>query len=258
MKYADYLEKHIFAPADMQDSGVDNDQQILKNRATGYSVGANGKLANAAWIDMTIPYAAGALYSTVEDLYRWDRALTGEKLLSAKSKELMYTPFKDGYAYGWMVQQAGGRKMIGHGGGVNGFATMIARYPEEDVCIVVLGNAERSPSGRLAADIAKILFGGSVPLPQERKEISMTVEQLDRYVGKYDMGPLKFEIKREGTNLIAYPSGQPPTRLAPMAEHRFFVTVVDAEFTFVMGDGGKAKELILHQGGRDMPAKRVE
>jgi CubicO group peptidase (beta-lactamase class C family) len=193
----------------------------------------------------------------VDDLYRWDRALKGDKLLSEKSKELMYTPFKGGYGYGWMIQEANGRKVIQHGGGVNGFVTMITRVPQEDVCIVVLGNMEGSPSGRLAGDIGKMLAGGTVAPPMERKEISMTAEQLDRYVGKYDMGPLQFEMKREGANLVAYPSGQPSTRLAPMAEHRFFVTVVDAEFTFVMGEDGKAKQLILHQGGRDMPAKRV-
>jgi CubicO group peptidase (beta-lactamase class C family) len=256
--YADYLKKNVFSVADMQDSGYDSETAIIKNRATGYSVSPDGKMTNSAFIDMSVPHAAGALYSTVEDLYRWDRALLSDKLLSAKSKELMYTPVKNNYGYGWMIEDWSGHKMIGHGGGVNGFATYIARFPNDDAFVVLLGNSERAASGRLAKDVATILFGGNVEPPKERKAVQVSSAVLDRYVGRYDSPVLKFDVKNDNGALVVQTIGQGPLKVTPMAEDRFFQNQVDAEIQFVMGDGGKAKELVLYQGGGTLRAKRVE
>ena len=89
---------------------------------------------------MSIPHAAGALYSTTEDLLRWEEALFGGKLLSAASLEKMTTPFKSDYAFGLIVGSANGRKMIGHGGGIEGFNNFLAEYPDEKLTVVVLAN----------------------------------------------------------------------------------------------------------------------
>src|SRR5258708_14434242 len=127
-KYAEYLKKHIFGPLDMQDSGYDDSNIILKNRAQGYRSLTDG-LRNADYLDMSLPCAAGSLYSTVNDLYRWDRALYTDKVLNKASREKMWTPVKNGYAYGWGVGQAHQRKQISHGGGINGFSPFISRSP---------------------------------------------------------------------------------------------------------------------------------
>jgi D-alanyl-D-alanine carboxypeptidase len=87
-KYADYLKKHIFGVLDMQDSGYDDSSVILKNRAQGYRSVTDG-FRNADYLDMSLPYAAGSLYSTVHDLYRWDRALYTDKVLKQASREKM-------------------------------------------------------------------------------------------------------------------------------------------------------------------------
>src|SRR4030095_14839777 len=104
---------------------------------------------------MSIPYAAGSLYSTVEDLFLWDQALYTDKLITAQSKELMYKPFLQNYAYGWIVTDAAFKvndqsvSMITHGGGINGFATTIVRYPKEKNLIVILDNTESPTLSRL-------------------------------------------------------------------------------------------------------------
>ncbi len=139
-KYEDYVKRHIFDPLDMNDTGYDHDTQIIKHRAAGYQKTKDGKLQNADYIDMSIPYSAGSLYSTVEDLYRWDRALYGEKILNAEWKKKMFTPFLNNYAYGWNVRGEGADLTISHSGGVNGFSTQINRYPGQDACVIVLTN----------------------------------------------------------------------------------------------------------------------
>lgn len=103
--YADVLTENILKPAQLDNTGYDLFSPILPKRATGYEK-KNGGYVNSPYLDMTIPYAAGSMYSTVEDLYRWDQALYTDKLLSASGKAIMYTPFLDGYAYGWGVRNA--------------------------------------------------------------------------------------------------------------------------------------------------------
>src|SRR5262249_11022667 len=117
--YENYLKQHIFDPLDMQASGYDHDTTIIKNRASGYERGPDGKLRNADYLDMSIPYAAGSLYSTVEDLYRWDRALYTDKALTREWRGKMFTPFLDNYPYGWIVRGHVADKKIAVNGGIN-------------------------------------------------------------------------------------------------------------------------------------------
>jgi CubicO group peptidase (beta-lactamase class C family) len=168
-EYGEYLEQNVFGPLKMRNSGYDSAAAILKQRAGGYMRRA-GKLANALYIDMTVPHAAGALYSTVEDLLLWDQALYTEKLVSKKSLDKIFTPFKSDYAYGWFVAKKLNRKYIGHAGGINGFSTMIERYPDDKVTVIVLSNVEGSAVGPAARDLAAIVFGEKYEMPAEPKK----------------------------------------------------------------------------------------
>src|SRR5262245_31506768 len=120
--YAEFLQANIFTPLGMNQSGYDNPARLIKNRAAGYARQA-GETVNAAYMDMTIPFAAGALYSTTEDLLRWDQALYADALVSQKSRQEMFTPDKGGYGYGWTIGKRFDRQAIAHGGGIYGFAT---------------------------------------------------------------------------------------------------------------------------------------
>ena len=182
--YEQVLKENIFDPAGMKNTGYDHHDTILPKRASGYRKTPDS-YANAAYLDMSIPYAAGSLYSTVEDLYLWDQALYTDKLISAQSKELMYKPFLQEYAYGWVVTNASFKvnnqpvPVITHDGGINGFTTTIVRFPREKNLIVLLDNTGSGYLNRLSESIAKIIYEQPYELPK-MSMISMlegTIEQ---------------------------------------------------------------------------------
>jgi len=172
--YEQVLKENIFDPLGMNNTGYDHHDTIIPKRATGYSKTPDG-YTNAAYLDMSIPYAAGSMYSTVEDLYLWDQALYTDKLLSAQSKASMYKPFLEDYAYGWVVQNASFKQngkdiqVIRHGGGINGFTTTIVRFPQEKNLIVMLDNTGTGYLDPLSDSIAKILYNQ----PYEQPKISI-------------------------------------------------------------------------------------
>jgi CubicO group peptidase (beta-lactamase class C family) len=170
--YEAFLQENIFTPLKLADTGYDTHDRILKHRATGYSMRNNVRI-NSDYLDMTVPYAAGALYSTVEDLFAWNEALFSDKLLSAKSREAMMTVEKANYAYGLAVSQQFNRKMILHGGGINGFETFLARFPAEKITVAVLRNADYGDTGpgRISNDLAAIVLGEKYEIPRERVAI---------------------------------------------------------------------------------------
>jgi CubicO group peptidase (beta-lactamase class C family) len=256
--YESFLQKNIFEPLKMSSSGYDWHDTILKNRATGYS-SKNGKRINSEYIDMTIPHAAGALYSTVEDLFAWNEALFSDKLLSAKSREAMMTVDKNNYAYGLAIAQQHNRRIVTHGGGINGFSTVLSRFPEEKVTVVVLRNADYgSAPNKISQDLAAIVFGEKYEIPHERVAIKIDPKILDAYVGQYELTPtLIFTMTREGDSLTGQLTGQPKFEMFPESETKFFLKVVDAQVTFVKDDKGVVTHLILHQGG-DHTAKKVK
>jgi CubicO group peptidase (beta-lactamase class C family) len=172
--YEQVLKENIFDPLGMKNTGYDHHATIIPKRASGYSKTSDG-YTNAPYLDMSIPYAAGSLYSTVEDLYLWDQALYTDKVLSAQSKALMYKPFLENYAYGWAVTNASFKQngqpvqVITHDGGINGFTTTIIRFPTEKNLIVMLDNTGSGYLNRLSDSIARILYNQ----PYESPKISI-------------------------------------------------------------------------------------
>ena len=172
--YETALKKRIFDPLGMVNSGYDTSNTILKERASGYQKSLDG-LNNAAFLDMSLPFAAGSLYSTVEDLYLWDRALYTEKLLNNKNKTIMFTPFLNGYAYGWGLEdikidkndQADKVASIGHSGGINGFHALITRLITDEYVIVQLNNTGGASLNAIRNGITKVLYGKPFDIPKK-------------------------------------------------------------------------------------------
>ncbi len=145
--YEQLLQQRILTPAGMKDTGYDSTYPLLAKRAAGYDDTLEG-FRNTSYIDMTLPFSAGSLYSTVEDLYLWDQALYGDKLLKAASKEKMFTPGLSDYGYGVYIRKSSGVTTIEHGGGINGFNTVISRDLEPRRLVVLLNNSGRRAAGR--------------------------------------------------------------------------------------------------------------
>jgi CubicO group peptidase (beta-lactamase class C family) len=256
--YETFLKEAIFDPLGMKDTGYDWPKTLLKNRASGYTLTANG-LENAAYLDMGQPYAAGSLYSTVDDLARWDGALTEGKLISRESYARMFTPVKSDYAYGWGVTTRGGRKEISHGGGINGFVTQILRYPEKKVCVVVLCNVLPQNPGKVAHDLAAITFGEPYKVPVERKPVKVDSKVYDAYAGRYRLSrDVTVTVTREGDRLMIQPTGQPKLELVPESETRFFIKIVDADVRFIKDAKGKVTHVVINRGKDEDKAERIE
>ena len=255
--YEDYLKQNIFDPLDMHNTGYDHSDAILKNRALGYSTSKN-HMRNAEFLNMAIPFSAGALYSTVDDLYLWDQALYTEKLLPKKALDEMFAPFLGRYAYGWGIADENGRKAIAHGGGINGFSTHIARYPDQHATVIVLANMDFAPSGKIGRGLSAILFGEKYELPREQVAIPLDPKILDTYTGKYQTGEMTVTITNENGHLMAQPGGQAKAELFPESPTDFFLKVTDAQVTFEKPVNGKSGGLTLHQNGGELKGKRVE
>ena len=255
--YAQFVKESIFKPLGMADSGYDSNSAIIQNRASGYAQGPNG-LVNAGYIDMTIPLSAGGLYSTTEDLLRWEQGLFGGKLLSGASFKAMTTPFKNDYAFGLRVHAVDGHQVIEHPGGIEGFNTLLAYYPEDKFTVIVLGNVNGAAPDEIARDLGTLAEGGNVTLPSEHKEISIDPKILDGYIGSYQLAPnFILAVRRDGDHLITQATGQGPVEIFPEGVHDFFAKVVDAQITFSTDSHGRATELILHQNGEDHHAPRI-
>jgi CubicO group peptidase (beta-lactamase class C family) len=256
--YESFLRENIFEPLKMTSTGYDHAEQIVKRRARGYASGPDG-LVNASYLDMSIPFSAGGLYSTVGDLYLWDQALNGEKVLKKSSLDAMFTAVRNDYGYGYRVNKLFDRRHATHGGGIEGFRTSIERFPDDRVTVIVLSNYEGVQVGRISRDLAAVAFGEKYELPVERVVAKVDPKIYDAYVGEYELGPgFVFTVTREGDRLMIQATGQPKTELFPTSETNFFPRVVRADFTFVKDAEGRVTQLILNQGGRQQPAKKIK
>lgn len=162
--YGDFLQQRIFRPLGMETTRIISEADIVPNRAAGYRL-VKGELKNQEWVaPMVNTTADGALYFSVLDLAKWDAALDSERLLKRSSLELMWTPAKlkngqpnkDGYGFGWFIEQHHGHRVIRHSGAWQGFKSEIARYVDDQLTIVVLANLEQAKPGAMAEHIAEM------------------------------------------------------------------------------------------------------
>ena len=379
--YEQVLKESIFDPLGMKNTGYDHYDAIIGKRAAGYVKTPSG-YRNAPYLDMTIPYAAGSLYSTVEDLFLWDQALNEGKVLTAKSKELMFKPNLEDYGYGFVIKNTslGPNKLavpiIQHNGGINGFNTIMIRFVRDKRLLVLLNNAAQGRAlDRLADGITNILYEQPYESPKRsiaelllktvvekgvaaaitqyrelktgkaseydfsepelntlgyqllqmkklpeaieifklnveaypqafnpydslgeaymvhgdkelaianykkslelnpqntgatraiasmtnpRSEVKVDPKIYESYTGDYELMPnFIITVTSEDGKLMAQPTGQSKNELFPTSETEFFLKVVDAQVTFVKNEQGQVGQLILHQNGRNMPAKKI-
>jgi CubicO group peptidase (beta-lactamase class C family) len=253
--YGEFLQENIFTPLGMKQTGYEEPLRIVKNRATGYKQLPGEPINNLPYREIIRMYAGGGVYSTTEDLLLWDKALYTEKLLSRKSIDEMFTPFKDmypgkSYAYGWWTSQKFGRTEIAHGGNATGFITYIARYPSDRVTVIVLSNNERGSSAKISGVLSAIVFGAPYEIPKERQAVALQSSVLDKYAGEYEFEypPTNFVIANENGKLTAQRNGESKQEMFAESETKFFLKTEDIQFTFVKSADGTVTGLIVHQG----------
>jgi CubicO group peptidase (beta-lactamase class C family) len=262
--YATFMKATIFDPLEMRDTGYDSAEAILKNRASGYTRLLGVVTAHATFIDMSIPHAAGALYSTVLDLLKWDRALDSEKLVPRKSLDAMFTPSKGGYGYGWTIDKKFGLSRQTHGGGIPGFVTVIERFPQEKLLIVALSNFETARIGRIGNDLAAITLGGPYVVPREPKPAKVDSAILAAYAGRYELdrgdGKEKpiYTVTAEADTLRVEAKGQGRLVAVPETATQFYLKGADTTVEFTTAPSGVVTYLTLLQDNQYLKAVKTQ
>jgi CubicO group peptidase (beta-lactamase class C family) len=257
--YEKYLDEHIFRPVGMSATRYGHLRPLIRHRAMGYKP-SSGNLINDDPISMDAPGAAGALVSTVLDLIKWHQALEAGDLLSSASYEALYraTTLSDGktqqYGYGWGLGELASHRKLSHGGGINGFSTMIARYPDDRLAVIVLANTAGADTGGVERRIAKVVLGVEdkpvVDLPTD-------AELLGRFVGKYQASKGAVEISTEDGKLYVTPQGQARDQLKYQGE-QVFVSTKNAEIRIhFTPPTGRAEGFDLDLAGQKLSAKRM-
>ncbi|OGX83465.1 hypothetical protein BEN47_04050 [Hymenobacter lapidarius] len=256
--YAQVFQEQIARPLKLKNTAYDTLEPADKRRAAGYSATASG-LVNTPPIAMSVPYAAGAITSTVQDLYRWSQALDGGEVLSEASKKLLFTPVKENYAYGWMsfTAKMGPESVLGqeHNGGINGFGSYLVRVPASQQVIVLLDNHS---GGKNLADLRRgllrVLHGQAPAAP-----VALNAAMLTSYVGVYELTPaFRITVRQREGKIFVQATGQSEFETEATSPVLFALKGVPAQVEFAKNDKGEVVQLILHQGGHAQPAAKVE
>lgn len=257
--YEQAVRKYIFTPLQMTHSGFDFTHLKSKEKATGYFQLTDKDTLPAPIVDSSVSYSAGSVYSTTGDLYLWHKALEKNNILSKDEQEKAYTPVKNKYGYGWSIDSIEGKRRVSHGGGIHGFVTNITRVPEDDICIVLLSNSSDPTLGEITESIFAILYGKEYELPKQRTAIKLPEEKLKEYEGEYEINKeLHVIMSVKDGELVAAPTGQRTDILYAEKEDFFFAKSADLQVEFTRNEKKEINGFILHQGGVNLPCKKIK
>jgi CubicO group peptidase (beta-lactamase class C family) len=261
MSYAKFVEGRIFEPLGLDNSYYGSNRRIIPRRSSGYDRD-DGRYVNAPCLSFSLPYAAGSLMMSVEDMYRWNRALYGGDVVSRASLERMIAPYvlangdTSSYGYGLGQRDIRGHRAIGHGGGIFGFVTDAVYLPDDDVFVAVFSNntgAAVNPS-LIASKLAAAAIGDPYP---EFTEITLDESVLRRYAGVYQIDEnTQRVVTVENGALYTQRTGGGRNRAYPGSETHFFYRHSLSHFEFEIEDG-EVKAMLMYQGGASRAERAV-
>ena len=262
MSYEDFLRTRIFERLGMESSGYGNAARITTNRIPGYSR-QEDEWVNAEYFSMTQAHAAGALLSSVDDMARWDAAITRGALLGESGWERAHTPIRlnDGrstrYGAGWGLGRIGHYETIEHGGGIDGFTVHALRVPDANLFVAVLTNADSpvTPPVQFALRLADKVLGGVMDDPEE---VPVDLERLEEYAGdfQFDDG-YTFTISVEETTLH-WSVGEQRGELRPIGQDLFFDPDSGFRFRFDREAGRVVAVVLEPRVGMPERASRID
>ncbi len=207
---------------------------------------------------MSVLHGAGRLFSTTADLLEWTQGLFGGELLTDEALVRITSPFKDEYAFGLEVRDVHGRRVIEHGGGVEGFNAHLAYYPDDKVAIAVLGNVNGLAPEHIAWQLGAIMFDQPLLLPSERVAIDLPRDALERFTGTYRSSPTANLIVTLADGRLSLRLGERrPVMLFAESETGFFARDLDAQVDFEQDASGSVTGLVLHRVNRERRAPRI-
>jgi len=265
--FADHLRSTLFEPLGMKNTGIFVNAKAPDGMAKGYSY-LQEKLEPALDWDMSWAGGAGALYSTVGDLFLWNEALYGGKVLNEASLREAMTPNVlpadvDGmiYGYGLVISEVKRMPAVGHSGGLHGWTCDLLRLPEQKCTVVALTNASppapKIVAGAITRTVAEKLLSDEIAkLPPIAEDKTVDPKTFSDFVGRYDYKSGIMTVTVEGDELFAQITGQPKNRIFPRSKDAFFWKVSDADVLFVRDAKGSVKAARHTQGGSVFTASK--
>lgn len=263
LSFSDYVERNMIQKAEMKNTFINRWDTIVPNRVKGY-VKRNGEWKNAAYISMEIPYSAGNIISTTEDLYKWNEALFSHKMIKQSSLALMTTPHMaspilGNYGYGLFVDKFFGHPRIGHPGGICGFVSYLLSFPSDDITVIVLSNNETTPITLIVDALSAILFDLPVRAPYKPKELKYHSLILSDYAGTYQStdGALLVKLTAKGKALYWDAAPGKSYKLKPESATRFFTDKPYIQFEFEKDGKGNITKAIFVEAGLKYEMNRI-
>lgn len=262
--YEQVVRKLLFDPLHMDHSGFDFLNLQDTSKATGYDkLSASQQVISHPW-DSTVSYAAGGIYSTSGDLYKWAKAIADKQILTENSWKQAFTPNLGNYGYGWWIDSLLGQKYVMHTGGGFGFMSFFIYFPNKDITIILLNNFGDYGESLwpVSEGIAAILFNKPYNLWRKHTAIKISTSILRQYTGIYiTNNKVKLYITLKNGQLYAKSSskhGLPKTPICAENENEFFLKDFDTLFTFIKNTDGKVSKMISHENGKNVILKKIK
>ena len=256
--YEQNVREIIFQPLGMKSSGFDF-KSAKGEKAIGYYKITTSGSEKAKQVDSSVSFSAGALYSTTSDLSLWDASLYSGKIISVASMKNAHTPRMNHYGLGWAVDTIFSKRVIEHGGGIDGFLCQNYVVPDEGIELIVLMNTGMTDPGKISKDLLAIMLGQEVAAPEKPKPIELSSEKLEEFTGEYEVAPgmvASFMVKDGKLQVDTH--HDPIEALTPISENIFSFSSMDATLEFIRGNTGKVEKFIFRQGNSSREAKKIK
>jgi uncharacterized protein (DUF2147 family) len=258
--YADFIQDHIFSKLGMKSSYYGSMKKIIKNRAYGYQ-DRNG-FVNADYLSLTLPYAAGSIMSTVDDLLIWQNAISANKLIKRSSleKAINGSTLNNGekipYGYGWSKGSVNGSDTYEHSGGIFGYVTNGIFLPKENIYVIALSNCDCSNVGEISMKIAAMAIGK--PFPSIKDAVTLSDDKLKKWTGAYEFedGAVRF-ITQDGNQLKSQREGSEVFNIYALSDDHFIFEEGTISYQFGINKDG-SKYVLMSSNGNESKGKEVD
>jgi CubicO group peptidase (beta-lactamase class C family) len=252
MSYEAFLRKNILRPLNMKHTGVMCSEWPVSNHATGYIAGLGADVESlpfneAGW------NGPGSLYSTVDDLYTWLKAVNADRLFKFSALN---------YPYGWGKRNYSGKPLVEQSGQLEGYTAHMALYPEQKIYLVFLNNIESGLFSRVPKDLEAVLFGGKPSSPPDSVPVQAARDSVAEFAGAYSTKeypvPLKFEVQDSG--LFMHWGAVPFLRpLIMTGKDQFFTRAEYGSYEFIRDASGKVSGVKAKwDGGGSLELTRMQ
>jgi CubicO group peptidase (beta-lactamase class C family) len=243
--YEKNVRDYILRPLKMTHTAFDFAGLKNRQKALGYiKFSRSESISSMPW-DSTATYSAGSLYSTVNDLYLWHQGLLNQKVLTKESLGKAYTPFLEGYGLGCWIDTLYSKRVISHGGNIEGFTSYFGRIPEDDICVIILNNIYNREIESIGTAVLAILYDKPYHFFEE---IKLSAAVLENYVGNYEINAdYHIKITRVDDRLYAQIQNEPTFEIVADKENSFFVKDEDIRIKF-KSNTDKSFKLVFYKG----------